>query len=115
MQNGMKRYSYQCQKLNEARRWLMAPHHQSEADYYAGSYGAFWIGIQNLGEKRLEDNPDAESAIQWIDRINEIFTMSAGEDSIQRARKLTDKEKSDYSNCIDELANWFSGELHPPK
>ena len=100
------------EKMNLARRCLMAPHLASEDQAFADSFHACWLGLDNFDENLVAEYGDAQEWIRTIKRI--IDTTGFGDPTsggyLARVQAMTYEEKRDFSNAVDELANWFRRE-----
>lgn len=97
-------YSYQAQKLSDARRALMLPHDSGEA--IAIAFHACSCAFNKLDENQLE-----EKARDWIYKIKHFMnTENLGENGtcLIKAQSLSINEQQDLSDAIDELAHWFN-------
>lgn len=102
------KFSYQAQKLSEARRVLMLPHTRGEAESIAMAFHACSLGFHNFNPDSLDDD-----ARRWFTKITEMMDTSAVDDPEKRgawvvkAARFTNDEKLELSRVVDELAHWF--------
>lgn len=102
-------YSYQSQKLSEARRALMLPCGLGEARAITIAFHACSCAFNNLDENQLE-----EKARDWICNIKNFMSTigivdDLGEDTLFiKAQSLSKDEQRELSDSIDELAHWFN-------
>lgn len=102
-------YSYQVQKLSEARRALMLPHDVGEAHAIAIAFRACSCAFNTLDENQLE-----EKARSWIYNIKNFMSTTGivddlGEGTLLiKAQSLSKDEQRKLSDSIDELAHWFN-------
>ena len=99
------KYMYPAEKLNQARRTLMAPHPEGETASLADAFA-----LCNACRNEL-DQVDDEQARDWIKAIRKIMETSGLDDPerrglhLVRAEQLTLDEKSEFSRIVDELAS----------
>ena len=102
------KYMYPAEKLNQARRTLMAPHPEGETASFADAFGLCSACSKGL------DQVDDELARDWIKAIRKIMETSGLDDPerrglyVVRAEHLTLDEKSAFSRIVDELASWLN-------
>lgn len=103
------KYSYATEKLSAARRALMLPHPEGEAQSIAHAFHECSLGLQDI---RVDDL-DSDSAQSWVAKIRELMDTSGIEDQsgrgtwFSKADQLTVNEKLELSRVVDELAHWF--------
>jgi hypothetical protein len=107
------RFAYQGEKLSQARSSLMAPHPMGEDRSFASAFEFCSRAFYDFDVERIKD----ENAHGWIDTIKRLMSTDGVSDPtdegtfIHRARALTDEEKREFSNAVDELASWFNMEF----
>jgi hypothetical protein len=100
--------AYQAEKLSAARRVLMLPHPRGEAESIAEAFELCSRAFFRFDTNALDDN-----ARRWILTIKD-FMDTSGIDNVGgrgtyviKAERLTNDEKRELSNAVDELAHWF--------
>ena len=107
------RFSYQSEKLSQARSSLMLPHSMGEERSVAFAFEFCGRAFHQFDVGRVED----ENARQWIDTIKRYMNTEGVEDPtgegtwVQRARMMTTDEKREFSDAVDQLASWFDREF----
>ncbi len=103
------KYVYPAEKLADARRILMIPHPQGEAQDIVPAFFECSLGLSNICDADLDD--DAQS---WVRTIRQMMDMTGIDEGPQerekcflKAEKLNIDEKSQFSSAVDELADWF--------
>jgi hypothetical protein len=110
------KFGYQAEKFSAARRNLMLPHPQGEAQSIAGAFHECWLGLKDLQTDNLE-----EGVRNWLKKLKEFMDTSGIEDMSGRgkwelkAEQMTEEQKLDLSRVIDELAHWFYREFYETK
>lgn len=101
-------FSYPSEKFYMARRHLMLPHPQGEAESIMHAFHECSLGLHDVRRENLDDD-----ARRWLGTLDRLMDTSGLEDPagiglwIIKAEKLTVDEKFELSRAIDELANWF--------
>ncbi len=100
------------EKLNEARRALMAPHSGTELQSFAEAVALTQRALERLDPSSIRD----ERALDWIATL-EGLTTSDDDDlrhgdggSLERARSLSVDDMARFAEAVDELANWLARE-----
>ena len=107
------RFSYQGEKLSQARSSLMLPHPMGEARSLALAFELCSRAFHQFDTERLQD----DTARVWMETIKRLMDTTGVEDPtgegtyFQRARRMTEEEKREFSNAVDELASWFNREF----
>src|SRR5205814_5816866 len=106
------RYRYPAEKLNAARRALMAPHPKGEPDSFAHALHEFDHGLRGLKPDDLDDN-----ARGWVATIRRIMDTTGVHDpqgrgtALVKAETLSIDDKFKFSGAVDELAHWFDSKF----
>ena len=107
------RFSYQTEKLSQARSALMAPHPWGEDMSFAEAFDYCTRAFKDFDVTRVKD----KNAYGWIETIKRLKDTTNVQDPtsdgkwIQRARAMDLEEKREFSNAVDELASWFKWEF----
>ena len=107
------KYSYQAEKFASARRALMLPHPRGEAPSIAGAFHECHLGLHHLDRNQLND-----TARDWLAKLDRLMETSGLQDPHGKglwqikAETLTESEKFELSQVVDELAHWFDAEYH---
>lgn len=107
------RFSYQTEKLDQARSTLMLPHELGEEQSLASAFDFCDRALDELDLEFIED----DNARGWIETIKRLMSTEGVEDPtgegtwVQRARQLSVDERREFSNAVDELASWFDREF----
>jgi hypothetical protein len=105
------KFRYPLEKLEEARRALMAPHYDSEADSFYRAFELCDRGLHDFDEQDVEG--DARSWLATIKHTMDITGISAPDSKwLIKAKQLTYDEKCDFSNAVDALTHWLSGKFY---
>lgn len=102
------RWAYPAEKFATARRILMAPHPNGEADSFVAAFHECELGLRNVRVDDLDD--DAQS---WVSAINWTLATTGMEDTTGRgtwplkAESLGVEEKSRFASAVNGLADWF--------
>jgi len=105
---GVMKFMYQAEKLSAAMRSLMLPHPQGEAESIMHAFHNCSLGFHDLHDKDLDDN-----ARSWVATIKELMDTTGIDDPMGRgtwlikAERLTEDQRCELSNAVDELAHWF--------
>jgi len=94
------KYSYQAQKLGEARRALMLPVSESEHAAYGYASALISLGFNNFDFSALP----TEFPRHHLESLQLLM-------DVQQARELTRDEKRQFSQDVDALAHWFDMEF----
>ena len=103
------KFSYQAEKLSDARRSLMLPHPTGEATSIVAAFHACRLAFHNFDRKGLDDD-----SRRWVEKIDVLMDTNGiagpnGHGSWHvKAMQLSDDEKLELSRTVDELAHWFS-------
>lgn len=105
------KFGYQAEKLSQARSALLLPHRSGEADSIAQCFEFCSRAFHQFDASSLDDH-----ARTWVETIK-AFMDTTGIDApngrwVIKASKLTDDEKYELSNAVDQLADWFDRESH---
>ena len=101
-------YRYAAEKLAAARRALMAPHPDGEADSFGHAFHECDFGLHDMQFDKLDDN-----ARSWVMTIRETMNTTGIDDPQDRgtwflkAERLSADDKCRFSRAVDELADWF--------
>ena len=107
------RFSYQGEKLSQARSSLMVPHAAGEDTSFACAFEFCSRAFHQFDVERVS-NEDVRS---WINTINDTLNTDDVDDRtgegtfLHRARALSEHEKRAFSRAVDELASWFNMEF----
>ncbi len=105
-------FSYQLEKLNQARRALMLPLVADEAEHFALAFDACWLGLgrdRDVRKELTEQDPK-----RWIDLMLKTIDTDGMKDPDQKgtyflkATRMTTEEKREFCDAVDNLANWFA-------
>jgi hypothetical protein len=102
-------YRYQSEKLSAARRSLMLPHSSGEALSIADALHNCQMAFHRLEDSRLDDNE-----ARLVRKIKTFMDTSELDDPngegtyVVKARALSNAQKLDLTNSIDELASSFN-------
>lgn len=102
------KFAYPAEKLAAARRSLMLPPPEIEADAIAGAFAECDLGLHGLCDDDLDVN-----ARDWIAKLRELMdTSGLADPSFRglwsvRASGLTQNQKTELARIVDELAAWF--------
>lgn len=106
-------FSYQSEKLSQARSALMAPHPWGEEISFAEAFDYCTRAFEDFDVTRVKD----KNASRWIETIKRLKDTTNVQDpasdgkGIQRARAMDLEEKREFSEAVDELAHWFKRQL----
>lgn len=107
------KFGYQFEKLSNARRALMLPHPQGEAESIASAFHHCLLGFRDLDANALDDD-----ARRCVSKITEFMDTKGIEDTTGRgtwaikAGRLTSDQKFELTQVIDELAHWFESRYY---
>ena len=105
------KFSYQSEKLSQARSCLMLPHPQGEAQSIASAFHELSLGFHRFDEQSLD-----EVAKQWVSKLKEMMDTSGLNEADDlnelglwyiKAGSFTVDDKIELSRLVDELASWF--------
>lgn len=102
------RYSYQAEKFAQARRNLMLPHTQGEAQAIAGAFHECSLGLHGFDRTLLDQN-----STLWVNQLDSLMDTNGLTDPsgqglwAVKASRLTSDDKIQLSHVVDELAHWF--------
>lgn len=106
----MSTYKYQAEKFSAARRCLMLPHVQGEAESIADCFRECAQAFDKFDASSLDDD-----ARKWVGELKELMSPkgiteeSADEGRfLAKARTFDVDKKSEVSETVSELAHWFS-------
>ncbi|MCY1462068.1 hypothetical protein D9M71_798020 [compost metagenome] len=101
-------YEYAASKLSTARRILMLPHPNGEAESIAMAFHEIHLGLMDIDRSKLDD-----SARGWARTLDEVMDTAGLEDNEKvglwtvKARTLGVDDLIDLSMAVDELQFWF--------
>jgi hypothetical protein len=101
-------FPYAAEKFAAARRSLMLPHTAGEARSIASAFHECLLGLKDIRSEDLDDN-----ASMWVAKIQQMMDVTGIEDPLgvgtweMKARQLSDADKIELRNSVDELAFWF--------
>ena len=101
-------FRYQAERFDAARRILMLPHPHGEAQSIASAFIECSLGLMDLQTEDL-----GEGVRDWLGILRDLMDTSdipetsAYELFELKARQLTEAQKIELSQIIDELASWF--------
>lgn len=101
-------YEYAASKLSTARRILMLPHPNGEAESISNAFHEISLGLKDIDRSSLDD-----SARNWVQILDEVMDASGLSDPEKvglwtvKARTLDVGELLDFSMAVDELQHWF--------
>jgi len=103
-------WSYQYEKFTHARRALMLPHPQGEAESVVIAFHECGHGLRGVNVSLIEDDRARELIAKIETAMNtEGLTDTTGRGLFyERAETMTTEEKSTLSDAVDELTSWFS-------
>jgi hypothetical protein len=108
-----KDFGYQSEKLSQARSVLMAPHPWSEEISFIEAFRYCTHAFEDFDVTRVKD----KNACGWIETIKRFMDTTNVQDPtndgpwLQRARAMDLEEKREFSEAVDELADWFKRQL----
>jgi len=105
--------SYTDEKFAEARRCLMLPHINGEADSIMGAFHECDLGLQNLDRDILDDC--ARSCLSKLDELMDTTKITDEEGRglwLLKAETLSTDDMIVLSRVISELADWFESKPH---
>lgn len=94
----MADYSYQAEKLAQARCALMLPHTGGQDAAIAEAFRICALGFYRMNEADLDDN-----ARTWVRKIKDLEKTS-------QLGSLTSDQQLELSRTVSELADWFGRE-----
>lgn len=100
--------SYQSEKLNQARRALMLPHHKGEAASIAAAFLEIDLALHHFDETSVESY--ARDKIQRLRQIMDTSAKQHGSETgawTAKAKGFSFEDKLEVSNLVDQLAWWF--------
>jgi hypothetical protein len=89
---------------------LMAPFPKGEAFSFAMAFHECHLGLRDIRSDDLDD-----SARSWVSTITRLMDTASIDDPHSRgtwllkAERLSIDEKSEFSQAVDSLADWFHG------
>ncbi len=107
------RFTYQSEKLSQAQSALMTPHPMGEEKSFALAFDYCTRAFKDFDVTRVMD----ENAYGWIETIKRLMDTTNVQDPtsdgkwIQRARAMDLEEKREFSEAVDDLADWFKRQL----
>lgn len=107
-------FGYQWEKLANARRCLMLPHWRGEEEDIAAAFADCQLAFHEFDEGRVEYEP----AREWIRKIKGFMDTAGLQDTtgqglwLEKALRMTNDQRSEFSSCVDELAHWFAREQY---
>lgn len=108
-----QRFSYQAEKLCQARSSLMAPHPGGEDLSFQQAFNYCSRALHDLNLELVDD----DGARGWIAIIERVIDTTGIEDTtgeglwFAKARSISCDEKSEFSHAVDELASYFDMEF----
>ena len=96
----MADYSYQAEKLAQARSALMLPHTGGVDASIAEAFRICALGFHRMNEGGLDDH-----ARKWVRKIKELEKTS-------QLGSLTSDQQVELSHTVNELADWFDRASH---
>ncbi len=103
-------FSYQEEKLAQARSTLMAPHPSGEDTDFASAFEFCSRAFHQFDVGQVGDH----TARGWIHTIKKLMSTKGVIDTtgkgtfFHRAEAMTEDEKMEFSRAVDELASWFA-------
>jgi len=110
------RYSYQSEKLNQARSCLMLPLPGAEVGRVVAAFELCHRAFNAFDVARIDD----EDARAWVEAIKGFMDTSGLVDPSNRglwfikAEQLSQDDKSELCRGVDALANYFDREFWRP-
>jgi hypothetical protein len=106
------KFSYQWQKLSEARSCLMLPHQNGEAHDIATAFHACYLGLSDFDLSSVDEDQqrNAKEILNAIDTsaIPEKYENGRWN---EKALRLSTDEKLAFSKAVDNLASYFGMEM----
>jgi hypothetical protein len=102
------KYHYAAEKFSAARRYLMLPHPQGEAEAIMRAFHECSLGLNNLDKKGID-----EYAVNLIEKLEEFMNTDGLNDPNRsglwtiKAEQLSIDDKMAVSRLVDELAYIF--------
>ena len=103
------KYDYCAEKLAAARSCLMLPHPKGEGDSIAVAFHECELGLRDLSAQDFDEN-----AREWVAKIRElmdkskIISFSGHNTWAFKAEHMTEDQKVEFSQAVDNLADWFN-------
>ena len=103
---------YQWEKFSSARSALMLPHPRGESESIAIAFHECHHALHTLNRELLDD-----TVRDWIQKVEDFMDTDGLLDPDGRglwtvkADLLTEEQRFELSNTIDELASYFSREF----
>jgi hypothetical protein len=103
------KFNYAAEKFSMARKLLMLPHRDGEAMSVARAFNECSLGLMNLDDSSLD-----EQSRKWVQELMALMNTDGVKDPSHRgahlvkAESLTEDQKWEVSNLVDELAYWFA-------
>lgn len=100
----MADYEYPAEKLARARRLLMLPHVNGDAESVAQAMHECALALRHIKEGSLD-----EAALDRVATLKMLMSMSSLKEPswLARARTFTAEDTADFSDAVDKLATWF--------
>jgi len=102
-------FSRQAEKLDAARRALMAPHPKGETQSFVTAFQECDFALHHLDVNTLED----DNARRWISTIRRLIDTTGLQDPsgrglwYVRAEQMSLDDKIEFARAVNELASWF--------
>ena len=99
---------YRNDRFWAARRSLMLPHPHGEVAAIASAFHDCFLALADVRSEDLDDN-----ARDWVSKLRDLIDTTGLQDPTHRglftikAERLTEGQKLELSQVVDELANWF--------
>ena len=103
-------FMYQAEKLDAARRALMAPHPKGETQSFVIAFQECDLAFYHLDVNALED----DSARRWVSTIRRLMDTTGLQDPsgrglwYVRVEQMSLEDKIEFARAVDELASWFN-------
>ena len=106
-------WSYQHEKFTHARRALMLPHPQGEAESLVIAFHECGHGLRGVDVDRIDDARVRGLIAKVETAMNTDSLMDTTGRGLfyERADSMTTQEKSAFADAVDELTSWFSREF----
>jgi hypothetical protein len=108
-------YKYAAEKFGTARRHLMAPHPQGEADSFVAAFLECTLGLQDIEATELDDEARACVSIvaRCLDKTGVDDPQGRGV-WLVLVERLSVEEQAAFASAVDTLADWFRDRARGP-
>jgi hypothetical protein len=102
------KFRYPSEKLLDARRSLMLPHPEGEAQSIADAFSICRRGFDHLNPDDLDDD-----ARRWFTKLGELMDTSGVQDPegrgtfVVKASGFSLEQRRELSDAVDQLTEWL--------